>query len=110
MKIEIGESLALSYLKHVKKCVFYQTNWKSSSQWKMFNEGIVANIFSKIKNIEDEIEDEIEEFNNIFRSDIDQTLKQAEIDVLGIDQNGKIYAMDIAYHEKGLNYKGRRKQ
>ena len=33
MKIEIGESLALSYLKHVKKCVIYQTNWKSSSQW-----------------------------------------------------------------------------
>ena len=109
MKIEIGESLALSYLKHVKKCVFYQTNWKSSSQWKMFNEGIVENIFSKIKNIEDEIEDEIEEFNNIFRSDIDQTLKQAEIDVLGIDQNGKIYVMDIAYHEKGLNYKGKKK-
>ena len=33
MKIEIGESLALSYLKHVKNCVIYQTNWKSSSQW-----------------------------------------------------------------------------
>lgn len=109
MKIEIGESLALSYLKHVKKCTFYQTNWKSSSQWKRFNEGIVVDIFSKIKNIEDEIEDEIEEFNNIFRSDIDQTLKQAEIDVLGIDQNGKIYAIDIAYHERGLNYKGKKK-
>ena len=121
MKIEIGESLALSYLKHVKKCVFYQTNWKSSSQWKRFNEGIVENIFSKIKNIneyidknikediDESVEEDIVEFYNIFRSDIDQTLKQAEIDVLGIDQNGKIYVMDIAYHEKGLNYKGKKK-
>ena len=33
MKIEIGESLALSYLKHVKKCVLYQNNWKISSKW-----------------------------------------------------------------------------
>ena len=121
MKIEIGESLALSYLKHVKKCTFYQTNWKSSSQWKRFNEGIVVDIFSKIKNIkeyidknikediDESVEADIVEFYNIFRSDIDQTLKQAEIDVLGIDQNGKIYAMDIAYHEGGLNYKGKKK-
>lgn len=121
MKIEIGESLALSYLKHVKKCTFYQTNWKSSSQWKRFNEGMVGNIFSKIKNIKEDIDENIKEdidesveedildFYNIFRSDIDQTLKQAEIDVLGIDQNGKIYAMDIAYHEGGLNYKGKKK-
>ena len=121
MKIEIGESLALSYLKHVKKCTFYQTNWKSSSQWKRFNEGIVVDIFSKIKNIkeyidknikediDESVEEDIVEFYNIFRSDIDQTLKQAEIDVLGIDQNGKIYAMDIAYHEGGRNYKGKKK-
>ena len=33
MEIEIGESLCLSYLKHVKKCVIYQTNWKLSSWW-----------------------------------------------------------------------------
>jgi hypothetical protein len=108
MKIEIGESLALSYLKHVKKCTFYQTNWKSSSQWKRFNEGMVGNIFNKIKNIKEDIDESVEEdildFYNVFRSDIDQTLKQAEIDVLGIDKEGKIYAIDIAYHEKGLSY------
>jgi len=33
MKIEIGESLMLSYLKHVKKCLFYQANWKVSSNF-----------------------------------------------------------------------------
>ena len=33
MKIEIGESLALSYLKHVKKCVFYKNKWNISIKW-----------------------------------------------------------------------------
>ena len=107
MKIEIGESLALSYLKHVKKCVLYQNNWKISSKW------------AKPDEDEDEDEDENEEkitlekktfneinihFNNIFKSSFNQTLKQAEIDALGMDKEGKIYAIDIAYHEKGLSY------
>ena len=205
MKIEIGESLALSYLKHVKKCVFYQTNWKSSSQWAKTENDMAEDIFHKIKHIEEyvkkkENENEIENrvikiFKNIFpnkelkkkialcqklqqtvkdttnstlqqteidtikntlekaeiddpnqileydqinaikrilelaetdnlkntlknvntndieqifkKAEIDalnQILKQAEIDVLGIDQNGKIYTIDIAYHEDGLRY------
>ena len=185
MKIEIGESLALSYLKHVKKCVFYQTNWKISSHWAKTENDMAEDIFHKIKHIEEyvkkkenknENEIEIENrvikiFKNIFpnkelkkkialcqklqqtvkdttnpilqqteidtikntleKAEIDalnqilnknkiktidnilkqaekdalnQILKQAEIDVLGIDQNGKIYTIDIAYHEDGLRY------
>ena len=97
MKIEIGESLALSYLKHVKKCVIYQTNWKSSSQWKKCNEEKLATIFEKISGAET--------FRGILKkSKLDQFLKQAEIDAIGIDQTGKIYAIDIAYHEEGLRY------
>lgn len=33
MKIEIGESLLQSYLKHVENCLISQTNWKTSSNW-----------------------------------------------------------------------------
>jgi len=99
MKIEIGESLCLSYLKHVKKCVLYQTNWKSSSQWEKFNEETVEAIFHKIT--------EHETFKNIFKqNDLHQLLKQAEIDALGMDQGRKIYAVDIAFHGNGLNYGG----
>ena len=99
MKIEIGESLSLSYLKHVKKCVLYQTNWKSSSQWEKFNEEIVEDIFRKIT--------EHEQFKNVFKqNDLHQLLKQAEIDALGMDQGRKIYAIDIAFHANGLNYGG----
>lgn len=97
MKIEIGESLCLSYLKHVKKCVLYQSNWKSSSKWESFNGEEVDAIFetiSKHKKLKDILK----------QSSLQQFLKQAEIDALGIDQGRKVYAIDIAYHEFGLNY------
>ena len=98
MKIEIGESLCLSYLKHVKRCVLYQTNWKSSSQWEKFKETVEA-IFHKIT--------KHEKFKNVFKqNDLHQLLKQAEIDALGMDQGRKIYAVDIAFHGNGLNYGG----
>lgn len=37
MKIEIGESLLLSWLKHIKKCQLVQTNWKASRRWELNN-------------------------------------------------------------------------
>lgn len=97
MKIEIGESLALSYLKHVKNCVIYQTNWKASNRWSITNEEVLKAIFEAVR--------KSEEFRDISKkSEFDQFLKQAEIDALGIDQAGKVYAIDIAFHEKGLRY------
>ena len=97
MKIEIGESLALSYLKHVKRCVIYQTNWKVSSHWTINNKEKLAAIFDKVR--------KDKAFTGILKkSELDQFLKQAEIDAIGIDQTGKIYAIDIAYHGNGLGY------
>ncbi len=99
MKIEIGESLTLSYLKHVKRCVLYQTNWKSSSKWRKHNNVEVESLFHKA-NV-------LMTFEDVFKnSDLDQLIKQAEIDVLGMGQNEKLYVMDIAFHEAGLNYGG----
>ena len=97
MKIEIGESLALSYLKHVKKCVIYQTNWKVSSHWTINNKEKLAAIFDKVR--------KEKAFTGILKkSELDQFLKQAEIDAIGIDQAGKVYAIDIAFHKQGLGY------
>ena len=104
MKIEIGESLALSYLKHVKKCTIYQTNWKISSQWTKLNEKAVKEAFNKIN--------EYDAFKNVFPNKnlaievrLEQILKQAEIDILGMNQEEKkIYAMDVAFHKDGLRY------
>ena len=187
MKIEIGESLALSYLKHVKKCVLYQNNWKISSKWAKSDNDMAGDIFYKIKHIKEyikkkELENKIEKnaievFDKIFpnkelkkkialcqklqqtvkdttnpilqqteidtikntleKAEIDalnqilkknkiktidnilkqaeadainQILKQAEIDAIGIDKEGKMYTMDIAFHEGGLNYRSNKEE
>ena len=51
-------------------------------------------------------------FNKIFKNNvsISQLLMQAECDVLGIsisENESKIYAIDVAFHENGLNYGSR---
>lgn len=101
MKIEIGESLAVSYLKHVKRCVIYQTNWKSSSQWAFLGEvGDASEAFERL------VKDGLLSFQGKTKPSFSQFLKQAEIDILGINLfEKKMYVMDIAYHEDGLNYK-----
>ena len=38
MKIEMGESLFYSWLRHVKECQIVQTNWTTSSQWYLNHE------------------------------------------------------------------------
>ena len=101
MKIEIGESLIYSYLRHVKGCLITQTNWKTSGNW-----AYQESAYETAKELFDRINNH-EVFKDIFHSKIDQTLKQAEIDVVGIDNNMNIYAVDIAYHENGLQYGGK---
>ena len=104
MKIEIGESLASSYLKHVKKCVIYQTNWKSSSQWAFLGREDASEAFDRL------VKDGLLSFPGKTKPSFSQFLKQAEIDILGINfVEKKMYVMDIAYHEYGLNYKNKDK-
>jgi len=104
MKIEIGESLLLSWLKHIKECQLVQTNWKASSKWELKHK--------------EELDQLMKNSSEVFKtkygydlykgnSGIDQVLTQAEIDVMGIsfDENEPhIYAIDVAFHEAGLNY------
>lgn len=108
MKIEIGESLALSYLKHVKECAVYQTNWKLPSWWlkKLEGQSLGWNFYLELERSRREeaglkggIEDE-----KTLKSEFLQFLKQAEIDALGVDREGRVYAIDVAFHEKGLSY------
>ena len=102
MKIEIAESLASSYLNHIEGCRIIQTNWKTSSAWKidqrLFEEAEV--IYERIKSSPD--------FINVFKSKkntFKQFIKQAEIDVLGINTSElRVYGLDIAFHSAGLNY------
>lgn len=104
IKIEIGESLLLSWLRHIKECQLVQTNWKASAKWELKNKEVLERLMQDSSNI----------FKSKYgydlykgNSGITQLLAQAEIDVIGIsfDEGDKhIYAIDVAFHEAGLNY------
>ncbi len=108
MKLEMAESLFYSWLKHEKQCPIVQTNWKPSQTWKRENE-------NKLKQIKMATDKYFQKYHNynISKKDtsttkISQMLKQAEIDALGISFHNAaikdIYAVDVAFHEAGLNY------
>lgn len=104
MKIEIGESLFYSWLRHVKKCHIVQTNWKVSPQWKLTDSELIEKLMNEIDNFF------FNKYNySIFKQNksLSQLLQQGECDVLGISiqsDNLKYYAIDVAFHEAGLNY------
>lgn len=108
MKIEMGESLFVSWLKHVKNCQIVQLNWKKSPKW-------VSKNNSNLEEIMEETKSALEKkgYNIYKKNNFQKFLVQAEIDVLGIsfsEGETKIYAVDVAFHEEGLNYgKGKEK-
>jgi hypothetical protein len=105
MKIEIAESLIYSYLKHNEGCRFVQTNWMTSGKWIVteYEKERAKLLFNKISNSEF--------FVGIFKnSSFEQLIKQAEIDVLGINTTeNTIYGIDVAFHSAGLNYGSKEK-
>ena len=107
MKIEMAESLFLSWLRHVKQCQIVQHNWKPSSSWEISNEQQVENIMNKY-GIYFKEKYNRELFGEKGNQNYTQVLKQGEIDVLGIELSGNkigsIYAVDVAFHEHGLHY------
>jgi hypothetical protein len=106
MKLEMGESLVFSWLKHEKHCQVVQMNWKSSPEWNAFvSNKELDRIYKKSRKL----------FNYVSTNvkDSDQLIKQGEIDVIGIELDMEnsgnvknIHAVDVAFHEAGLNYGG----
>lgn len=103
MKIEMGESLFYSWLRHVKECQIVQTNWKVSTQWRFSESEEIHEMMSEVK---DYFSDE-HGFNIFKQNTLSQLLQQGECDIIGISiQPGdtRYYAVDVAFHEAGLNY------
>jgi hypothetical protein len=107
MKIEMGESLCYSWLRHVKECQVVQTNWKVSQSWQLRDEEFLQ-LF--MKNTAEHFQDEYG--YDIFKNNtLSQLLLQAEIDAVGIClENNSIEAhtVDVAFHKAGLQYGGGR--
>jgi hypothetical protein len=101
MKIEMGESLVRSWLRHVKHCEFAELNWKPSPAWSAQPCEQVVALFDKA----------VREWPEAFgQNQLSQFLKQAEIDVLGFSAgNSQLHLVDIAFHSSGLNYGGQGK-
>ena len=100
MKVEIGESLGYSYLRHIKHCWLTQTNWKASEHWpKRLTDQELEAVFSDIKR-------KFDSDGSVFKktANVAQFMRQGEIDVVGIDCEGGAHAIDIAFHESGLDY------
>ncbi len=104
MKIEIGENLVYSYLKHIEGCRIVQTNWKTSGLWSISEKDkkqaeYLFKEFKKIKSLK-----------GVFKqNEFDQLIKQAEIDILGVNnEESSIFGIEIAFHSSGtgLNYSG----
>ena len=101
MKIEIGESLCYSFLRHIKQCWLVQANWKASENWPKRNDIEMECIFTHMK-------ERFDPDGSVFKGtrSCSQFLKQGEIDVVGVELDGSVHAVEVAYHEAGLNYTG----
>lgn len=107
MKIEMGESLFYSWLRHVKECQIVQTNWKASPQWQLQHEDELLQLMQFTSAY----------FGNKYgyeiykkTSSLSQLIQQGECDAVGISiQNNALrtYAIDVAFHESGLYYGSR---
>jgi hypothetical protein len=112
MKIEMGESLLYSWLRHVKKCQVVQTNWKPSPSWTLRDEDKLE-LFMNItdKHFEKECGYNVYKIkrNSAYKIKLKQLLRQAEVDLVGICINNdgtEVHTIDVAFHEGGLGYGG----
>lgn len=104
MKIEMGESLFYSWLRHVKECQVVQTNWKVSPQWTLQHEDELEALMVAADTLFSE-----KYGYKIFKknSSLSQLIQQGECDAVGIavhEDENRFYAVDVAFHESGLNY------
>ncbi len=103
MKIEMGENLFYSWLRHVKGCTIVQNNWKTSPKWNPCNMDDVE----RLKEATDKRFSSYEVFKK--NSSVAQIMQQGECDAIGIEyvegtKETNIIAVDVAFHEGGLNY------
>lgn len=109
MKIEIGESLLLSWLRHVQHCTVVQSSWKPSPAWETGARRELEGRFEAIR----AWASQWPELQILKNGDFDQFIRQAEVDLLGarIGRSGPTtwFAVECAFHENGLQY-GDRKQ
>lgn len=99
----MGENLFYSWLRHVKGCTIVQNNWKTSPKWNACN-------MEDVERLKEATEKKFSSYE-VFKknSSIAQIMQQGECDAIGIEyvegtKETNIIAVDVAFHEGGLNY------
>lgn len=98
MKIDIGESLVNSYLRHIKDCHIVQQNWKPSGNW------FVEDEWLKMATAEFDRIQRHKAFTEIFKTGFEHTIRQTELDALGLGPDNTIYAANVIFHDFGINF------
>jgi hypothetical protein len=80
MKIEIGEFLILSWLRHVRGCVVTQMNWSPSPAWTVARERELRVAFEAVRRFSDDIIGR----SSLAKVDFGSFVRHARIDVLGL--------------------------
>ena len=75
MKIEMGESLFYSWLRHVKECQVVQMNWKASPSWQLRDERRIKKIHELPTHTSNKYG-----YGVIKNNSLSQLLMQAEVD------------------------------
>jgi hypothetical protein len=93
MKIEIGEFLILSWLRHVRGCVITQMNWSPSPAWPIARERELRATFEAIRTFSDDTIGA----SSFGQVDFGTFVRHASIDVLGLrlDPTGGIEAIAV---------------
>ena len=97
---DIGESMAASWLRHVKKCKIVTTNWTVDVEENDIFLKKMNNLLIKVQQTFKK--KGIEIFPN---KELSSIIKQAECDVVGFQfgsgKISKLYGIDVAVHSKG---------
>ena len=109
MKIEMGESLALSWLRHVKKCSIVQANWKPSFEWEERDDWFVEQVLQKAHEYFEERGFPVLPYEK-GRHTVDayNVLMQTECDGMGVKvgrgtSGNEYFAIESAFHTDGLH-------
>lgn len=111
MKIEIGESLAQSWLKHVKGCQVVQLNWKAKIGPGMHGLELAGKILEDAMQANQHRPALIDiRPHATTQGTLLQFLRQAEIDAFGVQLTAndhavstKLYTVDVAFHTNGVS-------
>ena len=108
MKIEMGESLALSWLRHVKKCSIVQANWKPSFEWEERDDWFVEQVLQEAHEYFEEHGFPVLPYEK-GRHTVDayNVLMQTECDGIGVKvgrgtSGNEYFAIESAFHADGL--------